>query len=819
MISPHTLLGAWLLLSVPALGSDACQTPPVNHPGTAFSYVQPLNTTILGVDGHSPPVFPSPKINGTGGWEAALHKAQKWVKKLTTEEKAWMATGQPGPCVGNILPIPRLNFTGLCLQNGPQCVEEGSYSSVFVSGVSAAASWDRKLLYERGNALAKEHKQKGSHVILGPIGGPLGRSPYNGRTWEGFAADPYLTGVCMEETINGMQDAGVQANAKHFIAYEQETQRNPTYAPDANATTYIQDSVSSNLDDRTMHEIYMWPFANAVRARVASAMCSYNRVNGSHSCQNSYVLNHLLKTELGFQGYVMSDWGATHSGVSSIESGMDMTMPGGFTLYGELWTEGSYFGKNLTSALKNGTVDMDRMDDMIVRIMTPYFWLNQDRNYPSVDASVGPLNVDSAPDTWLYDWQFTGTSNRDVRGNHSALIRAHGAASTVLLKNEKNALPLRKPRNLIIAGNDAGPLTQGPDTLGDFEFGVLANSGSSGACRFSYLSNPLEAISARARKDGTLVQSYLNNTQIVDTGLESLAIPQHPDACLVFLKSYSSEGEDRSYLELDWNANAVVEAVAKFCNNTIVITNSGGINTMPFADNENVTAILAQHYAGEETGNAIADVLYGDVNPSAKLPYVIAYNASDYNAPLTTNVTTNGTYDWQSWFDEELEVGYRYFDAHDIPVRYEFGFGLSYTTFDLQSLKAKTKTASNLTALPEKRPVQPGGNPALWDTVYTLQAEVSNTGDVAGYTVPQLYVEYPSSTPAGTPPSQLRGFDKIWLRAGQKKTVTFELMRRDVSYWDVVAQDWRIPAGQFTFKAGFSSRDFRSNVNATLIST
>lgn len=183
-----------------------------------------------------------------------------------------MATGQPGPCVGNILPIPRLNFTGLCLQNGPQCVEEGSYSSVFVSGVSAAASWDRKLLYERGNALAKEHKGKGSHVILGPIGGPLGRSPYNGRTWEGFAADPYLTGICMEETINSMQDAGVQANAKHFIAYEQEMQRNPTYAPDANTTTYIQDSVSSNLDDRTMHEIYMWPFANAVRARVASAM-------------------------------------------------------------------------------------------------------------------------------------------------------------------------------------------------------------------------------------------------------------------------------------------------------------------------------------------------------------------------------------------------------------------------------------------------------------------------------------------------------------------------------------------------------------------
>lgn len=757
-------------------------------------------------------------MTGNGGWETAMKKAKQFVNKLTLEEKSWMATGQPGPCVGNVLPIPRLNFTGLCLQNGPQCVQQGDYSSVFVSSVSAAASWDRQLLYDRARALAEEHKAKGSHVILGPIGGPLGRSPYDGRTWEGFAADPYLTGVCMEETINGMQDAGVQANAKHFIANEQETQRNPTYAPDANATTYVQDSVSANINDRTLHEIYMWPFANAVRAKVASAMCSYNRVNGSHSCQNSYLLNHLLKGELGFQGYVMSDWGATHSGVASVESGMDLTMPGGFTVYGELWTEGSYLGKNLTQAVQNGTVERSRLDDMIVRIMTPYFWLGQDKNYPSVDASVGPLNVDSPPDTWLYDWKFTGEYNRDVRANHSAMIRQHGAASTVLLKNERNALPLRKPRNIIIAGNDAGPLTQGPDLQGDFEYGVLAGSASSGSCRFSYLSTPLDAINARARKDGSLVQSFLNNTLLTTADLTSpLWIPQQPDVCLVFLKSYSAEGEDRTSLELDWNGNAVVEAVAKNCNNTVVITNSGGVNVMPFADHPNVTAILAQHYAGEETGNAIADVLYGDVNPSAKLPYVIAYNESDYNAPVTTAVQTNGTYDWQSWFDEELEVGYRYFDAQNISVRYEFGFGLSYTTFGLKDLKAKTSAPSNLTVLPAKRATQPGGNPALWETVYTLEAEVSNTGDVAGFAVPQLYVEFPDSTPAGTPPSQLRGFDKVWLKASQKKSVSFDLMRRDVSYWDVVAQDWRIPAGPFTFKAGFSSRDFHTTMDATLI--
>ncbi|KAE8148639.1 glycosyl hydrolase family 3 N terminal domain-containing protein [Aspergillus avenaceus] len=804
------------LLLAPSVSGSTGQTP-IDHPGKPFSYVQPRNTSILTPYGHSPAVHPSPKTSGKGGWEHALAQAKEFVEKLTLEEKSWMATGQPGPCVGNVLPIPRLNFTGLCLQNGPQCIEEGTYSSVFISGVSAAASWDRKLLYDRGYALAEEHKAKGSHVILGPIAGPLGRSPYDGRTWEGFAADPYLTGVCMEETITAMQDAGVQANAKHFIANEQETQRNPTYAPDANATTYIQDSVSSNVDDRTLHEIYMWPFANAARARVASFMCSYNRLNGSHACQNSYALNHLLKGELGFQGYVMSDWGATHSGVASIESGMDMTMPGGFTLYGEMWTEGSYFGKNLTAAVENGTVSTDRLDDMIVRIMTPYFWLGQDKDYPSVDASVGPLNVDSPLYTWLYNWTFTGPTNRDVRGNHSEMIREHGAASTVLLKNERNALPLRKPRNIVVAGNDAGPITQGSAIHSNYEFGVLANSGSSGSCRFSYISTPLDAITARARKDGALVQTFLNNTQITEEGMTSLWNPELPDVCLVFLKAWSEENVDRRSLDLDWNANAVVAEVAKNCNNTIVVTHSTGVNVMPFADHPNVTAILAAHYPGEEAGNSLVDLLYGDVNPSAKLPYVIAYNESDYNAPLTTDVLTNGTYDWQSWFDEKLEVGYRYFDAHNLPVRYEFGFGLSYTTFDLASLTGKAVATANLSALPAQRPIQPGGNPALWEKVFTLTAVVTNTGTVDGHAIPQLYVAFPKSTPAGTPPSQLRGFDKVWVPAGETKTVTFDLMRRDVSYWDVVAQDWRIPTGQFTFHAGFSSRDFRANTTASFV--
>jgi beta-glucosidase len=226
------------------------------------------------------------------------------VAQLTTEEKADMVTGQAGPCVGNIVAIPRLGFGGLCLQDGPLAIRVADYASVFSAGVSAGATWDKSIMYERGLAMGREFKGKGAHVALGPVAGPLGRSAYAGRNWEGFSSDPYLSGVAMEETITGIQDAGVQACAKHWVGNEQETQRNPVYSKNV-TTAKTSNAFSSNIDDRTMHELYMWPFANAAKAKVASFMCSYQRINGSYGCQNSKSQNGLLKTELGFQGYVM----------------------------------------------------------------------------------------------------------------------------------------------------------------------------------------------------------------------------------------------------------------------------------------------------------------------------------------------------------------------------------------------------------------------------------------------------------------------------------------------------------------------------------
>lgn len=570
----------------------------------------------------------------------------------------------------------------------------------------------------------------------------------------------------------------------------------------------------------------MWPFANAVHARAATVMCSYQRSNGSYGCQNSKLMNGLLKEELGFQGYVMSDWYGLHAGVDALEAGLDMDMPGHprqRVIINETNSYNSFFGGNITTGINNGTISMDRLDDMITRIMTPYYALHQDEDFPSVDPSITRLNAFSLPHTWLREWNMTGPSRRDVRDNHGELIRRHAAASTVLLKNE-GALPLKAPKTIAVYGNDAGDGLNGPLSLNDFEFGTLAVGGGSGAAHFTYLVSPLEAIKARAKQDGALVEAWLNNTFIVNgppaTTFTRNPAPNDPEVCLVFLKGWAREAVDRESLDLDDLGNELVETVAETCNNTVVVTHSSGVNILPWADHPNVTAILVAHYPGQESGNSIVDVLYGDVNPSGHLPYTIAYNASDYNAPIVTNINTTGLEDWQSYFDEQLEIDYRYFDAHDIDVRYEFGFGLSYTTFEMSNLAIERQGKDAIRSRPEDLPILPGGNPALWDTLHTATVTLRNTGEVRGSTVAQLYISFPTDgTPAGTPPRQLRGFEKTELTPGQRGQVTFKLMRRDLSYWDVISQQWLIPEGEFMIHVGFSSRDLIETARLTVVGT
>lgn len=635
----------------------------------------------------------------------------------------------------------------------------------------------------------------------------MGRHTMGGRNWEGFSPDPYLTGRSMDATVRGIQDTGVQAVSKHFIGNEQETQRTRTVSEDGS----VIEGISANIDDRTLHELYLWPFADAVKAGTASLMCSYNRVNQTYSCENDHLLNTVLKGQLGFKGYVMSDFFAVHSGVKAATGGLDMNMPGGIDLASIYAGSTSFFGGNLTSAVNNGSLPIARLDDMIRRVMTPYYALKQDQGFPTQDPSSGPVLARYFAQQIPISAEIPA---RDVRHNHADVIRKLGAAGTVLLKNTNSTLPLVIPKTIGVFGNDAADLSAGLDNaLKDDRtgtpLGTLDIGGGSGSGKHTTIISPLDAIKARAQKIGARVSYILDNTVLAANDLHS--IYPTPEVCIVFLKTYASEGYDRTTLEADWNSTLVVNNVAARCPNTVVVTHSAGINIMPWASNPNVTAIIAAHLPGEQTGNSIVDILWGDVNPSGKLPYTIPVNETDCNIPIVNLTSISSPTEWQANFTEGQLIDYRAFDAKNVTPLYEFRFGLSYTTFDLGSSISTKALVKNPSAAPNpKTAVVIGGHPDLWLDLVKATIQVSNSGKVAGATVVQLYMSLPADAPAGSPVRTLRGFKKIYLKPGHKSNVDFYLKRRDLSYWDVASQQWVLPTGEISLQVGFSSRDLRT---------
>ncbi|XWW94975.1 hypothetical protein V2A60_002925 [Cordyceps javanica] len=765
----------------------------------------------------------SPGLDETK-WLQSRSEAAKWAARMNIREKVAIVTGSlTGTCMAYVAPVESVGFSGLCIQDGPAAIRLAAMASVFPSGLTMAATWDRELIYQRGEALGAEFRGSGAHVMLGPVGGPLGRSAMGGRNWEGFSPDPYLTGVAMQLTVRGVQSQGVQANAKHFIGNEQETQRKAT-----EIDGQMVDAISANIDDRTLHELYLWPFADAVRAGVASVTCAYNRVNGTYSCQSKRLLTDILKGELGFEGFVVSDYMAAMSGAETAIAGMDMNQPGPIS-GSDL--QHSYWGPNLVKAVADGSVPEARVDDMVRRVLTPYLYLGQNlTSFPTVDPSSTLLTIENfgfITGTHLLNRSTPTPPGRDVRGNHAALIRQMGSAGTVLLKNVNGTLPLSSPRNIGVFGEDAADVTTGAlNPNAGYDVGTVIIGGGSGGGRTSSIVPPLEAIKARARKTGAQLQ-YITNTTLLTSGEQTTLYPW-PDVCLVFLKTWETEGVDRTDLEADGNSAKLVDAVAALCpKRTVVITHSGCPNIMPWADNPDVVAILAAHYPGEESGNSIVDVLWGDVNPSGRLPYTVAANASDYNAPIV-NITGPEAADgraWQDNFTEGLYIDYRHFDKEGIAPLYEFGYGLSYTTFALASELdlslvpcANNGTVSALPPAARNSSLAMGGSPSLWENVVTASVSVKNTGNRAGSTVVQLYMTLPpENVPPGTPIRVLRGFEKVPLKVGETKKISFELTRRDISYWDVEAQDWRIPGGEMMVSVGFSSRDLPISRPVTVV--
>ncbi|GLB44238.1 putative glycoside hydrolase family 3 protein [Lyophyllum shimeji] len=769
---------------------------------TTFSpFPTPSQASVPGVypatDPKTPPPVNSPLIpDFAPAWAAAYNKAKKKIAGFTLEEKVSVATGvgwQNGRCVGNVPsvePAAGRGWPGLCLEDSPLGVRFADFVTAFPTGVNTAATFSRRLIRLRSLLMGKEHVGKGVNVALGPMMN-MGRVAAGGRNWEGFGADPFLTGEAAYETILGMQSAGVQACAKHLVDNEQEHKRTQS---------------SSDVDDRTQHEIYTHPFLKSVMAGVASVMCSYNQINGTYACENDKVMNDIVKREYGFQGYIMSDWQATHS-THSANEGLDMTMPGDVTFN----SGDSYFGANLTAAVRSGSVPQARVDDIATRILAAWYLLGQDApSYPETNF-----------DAFRPDDEETN-AHIDVQEDHFKLVREIGAASTVLLKNINNALPLKKPRSIVLIGSDAGPGKIGPNQFGDQggNDGVLAMGWGSGTANFTYLVSPLEAIQRRARKDRTSVSWFLDDFNLARAG--NIAIGK--SAALVFINSDSGEEYitvdgnqgDRKNLTAWHGGDNLVKAVAAQNKNTIVIVHSvGPLIVEPWIEHANVTAVLWAGAPGQEAGNSITDVLYGVYNPSGRLPYTIAKRVSDYSAQL---VLGGGPQDILSIpYTEGLEIDYRHFDAKNITPRFEFGFGLSYTKFsysDLQvsRIKHQDTTQSDLEHAWEAgkaSPVSQGSSTALWlhRPAYQVTFNIRNIGSRYGTEIPQLYVNHPPS--AGEPPALLKGFTDVAIPAGQTRTVTINLSRYDLSIWDTVQQGWRKPDGPINVTIGASSRDAR----------
>lgn len=449
-----------------------------------------------------------------------------------------------------------------------------------------------------------------------------------------------------------------------------------------------------------MHELYMWPFANAVRAGVGSVMCSYNQVNNSYACQNSKVLNNLLKDELGFQGFVMSDWQAQHSGVASALAGLDMTMPGDTVFNSGL----SFWGTNLTLAVINGTLPEWRLDDMAMRIMAAYFKVGLTLDEPPINFAswtmdtYGPLHYAAREDFQQINWHV------DVRQDHASLIRDISARSTVLLKNLNNALPLSKPKFLAVIGEDAGSNLNGANGCSDrgCDSGTLGMAWGSGTANFPYLITPDAALQSQALSDGSRYESVLNN--YATSQIQAL-VSQDDATTIVFVNANSGEGYisvdgnegDRNNLTLWHSGDDLIKTVSALCNNTIVVIHSTGPTIVTdWYDSPNITAILWAGLPGQESGHSITEVLYGNVNPAARTPFTWGPTRESYGTDIL--YTPNNGYDPpQDDFIEGVFIDYRAFDYQNITPIYEFGFGLSYTTFEYSNLVITPAEAGNYT--------------------------------------------------------------------------------------------------------------------------
>ncbi len=655
-------------------------------------------------------------------------RADALIARMTLDEKIALLhgmsdmQGHTGYVPGNSrLGIPPLTFT-----DGPAGVRPGNgvttaSATALPAPAALAATWDPNLARLYGTVLGKEAFDLGNDVIFAPMVN-IARVPQGGRVFETLGEDPYLTSQIGVAVIDGIQAQHVIADVKHYAANNQEDDRC---------------CVSAAVDQRTLHEIYLPAFEAAVRqAHVGTVMAAYNKVNGVYSSENRTLLADILKGQWGFAGWVLSDYGATHSTVAAATNGLDMELPTGL-----------YFSDALKVAVQDGRVRMATLDEHVHRILRTMFAFG------------------------LFDRPVRrGTIDRRANGRIARYIAEQGM---VLLKNDGSLLPLNDSTlgSIAVIGPKAGRAMTG-------------GGGSSHVIPF-YAVSPLTGIINRAGHGVTV--TYADGSDVA----AAAKLARSSNVAVVVAGDDEYEGADRSSLELPGAQDQLIEAVAAANPHTVVVLNAGGPVLMPWIDR--VQGLVQAWYPGEEDGNAVAALLFGDVNPSGKLPITFPRSAGD--VPAVTRQQYPGV-NGVAQYSEGIFVGYRAYDRRNIAPLFPFGYGLSYTTFRYSNLS-----------------VTPGG-PSAPDRV-TVRLDVTNSGRRAGAEVVQLYLGIPS-TAVPEPSRQLKGFHKVYLKPGQTQHVAFALSARDLSYWDTRANGWVVQRGRYQVMVGSSSRDIRLQSSFTV---
>ncbi|MDX6220441.1 MAG: beta-glucosidase [Frankiales bacterium] len=672
-------------------------------------------------------------------------RAHELVKAMTLDQKVAELYGRGDltyyGTANDIPAVPSLCIPELVFNDAGAGVGDGEIlTTAFPDGIAQAASWDTSMQRKVGAAIGWEARTKGIDVQLAP-GVNIARNPLNGRNFEYAGEDPYLAGQTGVAVIDGIQSQHVAATVKHYALNDQETNR-------------MTDS--SDADERTMQEIHLPAFEAAVKqAQVASVMCSYNRVNSVYACEQPYLLTKVLKGQFGFDGWVMSDWGGTHSTVAAANAGMDQEQTIG---------KGTYFSAALKTAVLAHQVSMSRLDDMVVRLMRPLFRLGIFDNPPPAEPGAYAANANTAAEKQI------------------ALQAGEGGA--VLLKNA-GVLPLTGTgKRIAVIGGPAGPAGAQNYYQGGGSSRVPLEGPNTSVV------SPLQGITSRALQD-TDVVTYADGATTAD----AVAAASAADVAVVFVGDSNSEGADRSSLSLSSSTctlagclpstagptqDDLIAAVAKANPNTVVVLQTGGPVSMPWLSS--VKGVLETWFPGEQDGNVAAALLFGDTNPSGKLPYTFPKKLSD--TPIQSTKQWPGVTNSQgvphSTYSEGLLVGYRWYDAKHITPLFPFGFGLSYTSFRYSGLTV-TPTASGATA----------------------SFAITNTGKRAGAEVAQLYVSDPPA--AQEPPKQLKGYSKVALQPGQTKRVTLSLDARAFQHWSTATHSWQTATGCYAVKVGGSS--------------